>query len=216
MNKLQAAILVLIWVGQFRLAAQSTSAGYYSEFGEPAVWASGGAPVPDNNMVCIGYFDPGFDVMANADDLDALLGAWHQFDATTISLGAGAGEAGHFADSGSLTTAQGGALFVDQQIWLWAFKTSDNTAPNPDYADVTQYGLYSNTAANWKFKPMGSYPANNTDIRTSDPGLFAAFGSISGGHLNLAQVVPVPEPAIGGMLLVGLGVFGVIAKRRVR
>lgn len=215
MNKLYSAlfVLILIYAGQFRVVAQSTSAGYYSEFGQPAVWVSGGTPVPDNNQVCIGYFDAGFDVMANAGDLDELALHWHQFDSTTINLAAGAGEGGHFADEQTLNGASA-PLFANQQIWLWVFKTSDNSAPDAGYGDVSEYGLYSSTASNWRFKPVGSPPANRTDIYTTDPSIYAAWGSLSGGHLNLSPVAPIPEPAVGALLAMGLGYLGLAFRSR--
>ena len=201
-----------MWAGQFRLSAQgSTSVLYASEFGHPPVWTSGGAAVPNNNVAAIGYFDAGFDVFANANDLDALAQAWNAFDTTFIFNDAG--EGGHFTDQATSTSP----LFVNQQIWLWVFKTSDNSAPDVDYGDVTEYGLFTSNGSNWRFRPLGSFPANHTDIYASDIiQSTIAWGSLSGGHLNLAQVAPVPEPAVAGMLLLGLGAFGIAAKQRRR
>jgi hypothetical protein len=201
MNKLHIAVLIVVLVGQFRLSAQSTTAaGYGAEAGQPTVWTSGGVPVPDGNVAAIGYFDTvgGFDPMANRDNFDALVAHWHPFDSTTVITDVG--EGGHFSDQGTSTDP----AFVDKQIWLFVFKTQDNSAPDADYGDVRQYGLFSSTASNWRFRPLGSFPANRTDVYTSEVNSFA-WGNLSGGHLNLAQVTIVPEPAIGTLLVVGLG-----------
>jgi hypothetical protein len=201
MNKLHIAILIGVLIGQFRLSAQSTTAaGYGAEAGQPTVWTVGGVPVPDGNTAAIGYFDAGFDPMAaqNRGDFEALVAHWHPFDSTTVITDVG--EGGHFSDQGTSIDP----AFVDKQIWLFVFKTADNTAPDPDYADVRQYGLFSGTASNWRFRPLGSFPANRTDVYTSEVNTFA-WGNLSGGHLNLAQVTIVPEPAIGALLAVGLG-----------
>ena len=175
--------------------------GYGSEFGQPPIWTSAGVGLPDGNSVWLGYFDAGFDVAANADDLEALLGAWHLYDATTTY--SDVLEAGHFFDSGSSTDP----LTANQQIWLWVFKTSDDSAANADLSDVREHGLFSSTftsdpSRSWRIPGLGS-PPNRVDIDTSQIDI-ARWGSISSGHLNLAAVAPIPEPAVSGLLALGL------------
>lgn len=208
MNKLafNTAILFLVCLAQFRASAQN-SVTYASELGQRPIWTSAGVPLPDNNEVVIGYFDDGFVVADNAGDLDLLLGAWNRYDGTTIYTDVG--EGGHFYAPASSTNS----MFVGKQIWLWAFKTGDNSAPSADLSDVTEYGLFSSTSTAWRFPPAGAFPASHTDINTDQVNVFA-WGSVSGGHLNLMQTAPVPEPATSVLVAAGFGLLGLVAHRR--
>ena len=212
MKKLQLyiPILFLVCLGHFRAAAQGNSVGYGSEFGQPPIWTSAGVGLADGNSVWIGYFDPGFDVLANADDLDALRDAWNLYGATTTY--SDVLEPGHFFASASSVEP----LTVNQQIWLWVFKTADNSDldtadPGSDFGDVREYGLFSSSQTTWRYPALGSPPNNRVDINTSQVDI-ARWGSISGGHLNLAAVAPIPEPAVSGLL--ALGLLGLVARLR--
>jgi hypothetical protein len=209
MNKLQGkiAILFLVCVAQFRANAQN-SVTYASELGQRPVWTSAGVPLPDNNEVVIGYFDDGFVVADNAGDLEALLPKWHRYDGTTIYTDE-VGEGGHFYAPASSNDP----AFVGKQIWLWVFKTPDNSAPSADLSDVTEYGLFSSSSSAWRFPPAGTFPANHTDINTDQVNVIA-WGSLSGGHLNLAAEGIVPEPASGVLLAAGFSLLGLFTARR--
>ena len=207
MNKLQAkiAILFLVCLAQFRVSAQN-SVTYASELGQTPIWTSTGIPLPDNNEVVIGFFDDGFNVASNAGDLDLLLDAWNRYDGTTIYTDVG--EGGHFYAPASSNDP----IFVGKQIWLLVFKTDENSAPSADWSDVKEYGLFSSTSSGWIFPSFGIPPANNTDINTDQINVIA-WGSVSPGHLNLAQAAIVPEPGTGMLVAVGFGILGLFARR---
>jgi hypothetical protein len=211
MNKITLFLLFLVCTAQFKVAAQSSTVNYSAGVGQPPVWTSQNVPVPVGNTVSIGYFDPTFNPLTNGDDLDGLMAAWHEYGTTSIS--SIFGNSGYFAGSASSTNS----VFDNQKIWLLVFKTSDNSAPNAasDYVNVQEYGLFSGTSAEWTFPAQGGLPPNTRWLYTDQINQ-AGYGNFSTSHLGLQPFSNVPEPAVGGMLLVGLAVFGVIAKRRVR
>ncbi len=189
--------------------AQQSSVHYEAWMGERDVWTSANAALANNNSVMIGYFDPAFNVMANGGDLDLLSGAWHVYGSTTIQTQFGT--PGLFSD-----TDNGNATFDGQKIWLWIFKTTDNSAPTADFSNVTEYGLYSATTNAWNFPAANATPpGNRTDLYSYQVNQ-VAWGSFNANHLLLSPVAPVPEPAAGALMVIGLGWFGWVAHRRNR
>ena len=156
-----------------------------------------GAPVPDGNVAEIGYFTPGFDVTANANDLSALNANWTQFDFTTFSQGVfWPANDGRFAASASSAAAG----FDGKKISLWLFKTTDNAAPASGFGNVAGYGIFSSTAANWFFPNRSGMPPFNTGVYSSevDQAYHGTFDADTmNGHLYLN---PVPEPATVALL----------------
>jgi hypothetical protein len=194
--------------GVSTIAAQTLVVDYNAGAGLRDVTDSAGVTLPNGNEVLIGYFNAGFDVAGNADNLSALSTAWVEFDSTTIKTIFG--QPGRFADSQSSTDA----TFDGKKIYLWVFQTTGNSAPAPDNSNVTAYGLYSSTAANWTFPAHDNLPPNNATAITSGDVNQALFGVIAGdattGHLQLA---PVPEPATYA-LTTGVICLGWVAWRR--
>jgi len=177
--------------------------------GERDIWTTANAALANGNSVMIGYFDSTVDPMTIGGDLDLLSGAWHVFGSTNIITQFG--NAGLFSD-----TDTGNATFDGKKVWLWIFKTSNNSAPTPTYSNVLEYGLYSSTLSAWNFPAAGAIPpGNRTDINTLQIDQLA-WGSISGNHLVLGQYVPVPEPAAGALFTIGVGLFGWLARKRKR
>src|SRR4051812_21409661 len=90
-----AAVLMMI---QLAASAQSINVNYQAGVGQRDIFYNGSA-VPDGNEVRVGFFTSGFNVAANSANLNALNGAWHQFDTTTIATLFG--QPGRFSDSAS-------------------------------------------------------------------------------------------------------------------
>lgn len=67
--------------------------------GQRDVRTSDTNPLPNGNAVWIGCFDPGFNVIANADNLQTLSSHWHLYGATAIITILGQG--GRFTMSAS-------------------------------------------------------------------------------------------------------------------
>ena len=189
--------------------AQST-VNYTAGPGQRNVTFNGATAVPNGNQVRIGYFDPGFNVGANASDLPGLLGAWHQFGATAITTIFG--QAGRFAD----TTSTADAQFSGQKVSLWVFKTSDNSAPAAGFANVTAYGLFSSSALNWLFSAADAAPPGNTTSVNSSEVNQAFYGSYDSSHLMLSGIGlnAVPEPSAFYLLALGLGGLGLCSGRK--
>ena len=162
-------------------------------------------PLPNGNYVEIGFFDSAFNVSANANNLSALDGAWHEFGFTTIT--SVFGQPNRFADSQSTADT----LFDSQKICFWIFRTSNDSAPTPDFSNVTGYGIYSNTNSNWLFPNQGLTPPANTTSVSSSEVTEAFFGSFDVNSLFLA---PIPEPSTMGLFAIGLGTFALGCLRR--
>jgi hypothetical protein len=142
--------------------------------------------VPAGNSVELGWFDAGFDVAANASDLLVLRSAWNPFLSTSVRDIFG--EPGRFAASESSADD----TFTGQKIYLWAFKTTGNSLPDGNLANVEQHGLFSSTAAAWVFPSRFALPPANSAFLTSGDVDQMFVGTATSDHLVLAVV---PEPA---------------------
>jgi len=195
-----AAVLMMI---QLAAQAQSINVSYAAGGGQRDVFYNGSA-VPNGNQVRVGFFTSGFDVAANSANLNALNGAWHQFDATSITPVFG--QPGHFSGSASSFDP----AFEFQKICLWIFKTQNNADPTANFDNVLGYGIFSSSTNNWIFPQGSAVPPNNTTTIASDDVNQTYFGLVNGSHLSLA---PVPEPATYAFL--ALAAVPVVAARRV-
>jgi len=170
--------------------------------GQRNVVDSSGTPLADGNLATIGYFTPGFDVNANANDYTALQGAWHLYGETTIQTILG--RHGSFAG----VSSQSDTSFTGKPIYLWI--TDTNLA-----GSVTEYGVFTSTLGNWVFPdPNALSPGNSQSVDTSQVDGFAFGGQVAGtpGSLQLANVVP--EPSTFSLLAVGLVVGRFWLRRR--
>ncbi len=199
-------ILVLAGLGTTSSYSQATI-NFGAGYGLPDVRLDINTPLPNGNPVKIGYFDAGFDVMANGSNIPALLGSWNELGGTYIREIFG--EPGRFADTLYNTNPD----FDDQKIWMWICKTSSDAAPAPDYRDVLGYGLYTSTQPNWVFPAQDSVPMFNTASIDSSEIDLAAFGYYDPNHLFLTAV---PEPSawmLGSAGLTAMLLFAVIRSR---
>jgi hypothetical protein len=162
-------------------------------------------PLAAGNYVSVGFFDPSLDLVAFANDLKALADAWNEYGSTTVQTVFG--EPGRFAGSGSSMDP----VFDDQQIFLWIFQTSNNSAPLTGFANVLGYGLYTSTAPNWIFPAQGSLPPLNTVSVNSSEVNEALFGGFDASSLVLQ---PIPEPSTWMLLLLSAGPLYLFARRR--
>ncbi|MBN2506771.1 MAG: hypothetical protein JXQ71_08765 [Verrucomicrobia bacterium] len=195
--------LLLITLASALAAPAQSTINFTAGVGERDVYLDG-APLPDGNIAEIGFFAAGFDVGANSANPFALADAWNVMGGTPIrSI---FGQPGRFA--GTLYSTD--PLFDDQKIWLWIFKTNDDTVPADDYANVTGYGLYSSTLANWVFPAQDAPPMLNTASITSLEINQSAFGTYDDVHLYLT---PVPEPSQWMLGSLGVGALMLFAAR---
>ena len=189
----------LLWSSAFELPGTLT-VNYGAYPGRRDVIDSSDVPVPDGNYVAIGTFTSGFNVVANAGHLDTLYSSWLLFDSTAIKHlpPFGSPTPGRFADSASVNDAR----FDNQPIYLWIFKTTDNSVPDfVSFDNVAEYGLFTSTASGWVFRPHDTAPPGNVMNLNSSELNWPLFGAIvagSPGHLQL----DIPEPS-GGALLAG-------------
>jgi hypothetical protein len=181
--------------------AQSINVTYQAGPGQRDVFYNGAA-VPNGNHVRVGFFNPSFDVLANASNLGALNGAWNQFGFTTTTNFFG--QAGRFGAAQSSVDRK----FESQKIYLWIFNTANNDAPTPAFDNVTGYGIFSSANANWQFPLATASPPGNSTGIYSDQVTEVYFGSFDSTHLLLA---PVPEPAT--YVLLGFGVSALVITR---
>lgn len=154
MTRYAILLLIAAVAGELTTTAQIT-VNYSSAPGERNVVDSSNTPVPDGNIVAIGYFTTGFDVNANASDYTALQGAWHLFGETTITHipNVPGGEPGRFAG----VSTQNDSSFDNKKVYLWITETNN-------FGTVAEYGLFSSTSTatpdtTWTFLPANSSPA---------------------------------------------------------
>jgi hypothetical protein len=97
-----------------------------------------------------------------------------------------------------------------QTLHLWVFKTSGNTVPSTDYSNVTEFGLFGSTTADWTLPATPPVLPETLQLTSSQVDLFYHGGAISGDPGSL-QLAAVPEPAhfalATGLLLAGFGVY---------
>ena len=190
---------------------------------------SSGAGIPNATaQVWVGTFTSGFNVSANAGDLNALFAHWEPFpavgDSTSTANTTSFGAPGHFAQSASL--AGDPTSFLGQKIYLWAFETGNAAAPNTTtWNNVSQYGLFYNpTDSLWTFPSSAPVTDDFHVIDSSQSGLTAvnsSWGSIntsyplpsSGFSSGSLQLAPVPEPAECAFAI-GVGLLAFAAYRR--
>jgi hypothetical protein len=197
--------IAIVWASQASSQAQgSITVNFGAGPNQPDVVDQGGSPLADGNYVRLGCFDPGFNLLANANNMTALSGAWNEFGFTTIRPIFG--QPGRFA----ATLSGSDPLFDGQQMWLWILRTAGDTAPAPDMSNVMEYGVYSSTAPNWLFPAQGTVPPGNTASVNSSEVDQAAFGSFDANHLFLE----VPEPSAFGLFTIGLALFSAFRLQR--
>ena len=167
-----------------------------------------GLAVPDGNVAKIGFFTPGFDLTANANNLSALNANWTELDFALFRAVFSPANDGRFSDTASTANT----AFDNKRISLWVFKTSDNAAPAVGFGNVAGYGIFSSTLANWVFPSQSGTPPLTTSVYSSEvnQAYHGAFDADPiNGHLFLT---PVPEPS--AFALVGLAFGALIAARR--
>lgn len=141
-----------------------------------------GQALASGQTVWVGTFANGFDIGANAQDLVALGGAWHPFQATVVRNILGS--EGRFAATGF---SRDQAMAGRQVVW-WVFETRDGTPPWRDFGNVLGYALFTSTAPNWRFPAADALPPANTQIVTSSEVDVAYHGSWDEGGLRLGAV----------------------------
>jgi hypothetical protein len=198
---LMGAVLAWSLAGraQFTMTVEPTS------FGGPNFVDHAGVAVPDGNAVKIGYFDDAFNVAANANDLNALKTAFHEFGTTPILTA----NAPSFQPGAIGIEVSGPSTgFEGRKIYLWGFKTAGAALPDASFSNVSDYGLFSSTFDNWKFPTSAALPG--VSIFTSEVDQYF-HSMLVGGAPGSLELAAVPEPQIYAMatalLLLGFGAF---------
>jgi hypothetical protein len=144
-------------------AAHATSVTLQGGFGYPAAKDSSGAPLASGHKVSIGTFADGFDPVANASNLPALLAAWRQFHFTTtdtIDGDPGSFWLKHASPDG--TNAEGFS-FPGKKIYLLLTRTdAAYSEPAADGSNVRDFAIF--TAPSWTFPA----PASESNLPPGD------------------------------------------------
>ncbi|MFT4641914.1 MAG: hypothetical protein ACI8T1_005258 [Verrucomicrobiales bacterium] len=145
--------------------------------GQPAFTTSSREPIPDGSSVELGFFDIGFDLVANAHDPAALLSAWHVFGAleTTTLLG----EPGRLAGEISITDS----AFDGRAVYWWVLQRKDSI--------LLEYAIFTSASSNWRFPTEGS--ASTSRLLSSSEVDTVYHGSISESHLQTEPSVDVSQ-----------------------
>jgi len=172
---------------------------FSAALGERFVTTADGTPLEDGNEVRIGTFASDFDIAANVSDFSALDTAFTEFDTASIVSTIGpSSQPGSFVGSDSqLATG-----FEGERIYIWVFRTTENTAPYANYENVQEHGIFTNTAlTNWLFpSSTDTFPTTlvtTTEIETAVTG---AIVHDYGDH-GAIRLAVVPEPARTTLLL---------------
>lgn len=170
----------------------------------PGSWnlnTSSDVSVPVGNTYWYGTFDYASWTSVDTSDLATVYTHFTRFG-NAQSIGT-AGELG-----GSATATVAGTVYDSKPIYLWAFKTSDNSAVvGNNFSLVAEHGIYSSTNVTtpWNF---GSNDLAAITPKLSNVDIFRA-GSAGTSAVKLEAV---PEPATS--LLVALGLTTVMVFRR--
>ncbi len=174
-------------------AGATITVSYLGQPGHRDVRDESGSPLPNGNEVRVGCFEDGFDVASNAADLEALHEAWMAYNADDPNrfIRELSSQSGRFSSQFPRTDA---GAFAGKKIYLWVFKTADDSAPLSNYSNVVEYGLFSASAGNWHF-PSADDPnplARSTTVTTSEVDE-SVYGGISTSSLSLQEKADEPQ-----------------------
>lgn len=190
----------------------------------------GGADLSPGSLIRAGFFDiPDPMISANANSLPGLQFLNTHFTEYAVAhIGEGVNNlAGHFTNTDNNTT--GAALtLAGQQIYLWAFKSLDNSTDAMSFATATQTGIFYipfATDSDWRFAPEVPVPGSTAiglrDLAVSDTtlrpearmlaGTFGPGTSATSGDPSFTLQF-VPEPS--AIALLGCGLGALFARRR--
>ena len=165
-----------------------------------------GTLIPEGSgLLQIGKFDiPDLTIAANKTDLIYLASHFTSFGFGVVGDGA-TGYDGAF----SISSANSGATFAGQQIYLWALY------PNPGSGTPTQEGIFYSTLANWKFPTDTDTGSTSLDLEEVNT---AVVGTLNGAPNGWATVTTklevIPEPSTTTLVMVGLGSVCLFIRRR--
>ena len=189
----------------------------------------GGANLPDNSFVRVGFFDITDGVIAqNAGNTPFLDSHFVQFGSARIGDNVGDLN-GHFASSSQNNSGSTGLNLAGRQIYLWAFASADNSSAAASLLTATHQGIFYIDMAvdpDWAF-PVEEPVPQNTTIDLSDltlagnpatlrSGAHVVVGEFPGGTSsatgapNFALVVPEPS----SVALAFAGATAVLIRRR--
>src|SRR5437773_7398181 len=126
MDRMMKLLCALALLGNAIFSQGQSTITYEAGNAERNVFFNGVA-VSDGNVAEIGFFTPGFDVLANASDLNALQLNWTELSSTLFRAVFGPANDGRFSANASTTDT----AFDAKRISFWVFKTTDNAAPLP-------------------------------------------------------------------------------------
>ena len=179
------------------LKGGTINVSYTAQPGQPYVQDPEGNPLTAGNKVRVGYFLPGFDVGANEHNPSALQAAWSDYG--TGKTSSVMGSQGRLVGS----VSSDDSAFNSQQIYWWAFNTSDNAEPTQAFGNVDDYGIFTSLDSSWVFPDQGvSMLSTTTSSQVIDT---AYHGALKDGYLRLAPA-GVPEPGFA-WVLIALGLF---------
>jgi PEP-CTERM motif len=187
----------------------------------------GSTMVATGNLVRIGTFNlPDQQITDNRFDIPFLSSNFTEFATARIGDGV-AGAAGYFRVT---STADATSLnLIGKQIYLWAFRSTDNSTNTQSLLTAVEHGIYympKEVNSRWAFPGDGIgdittidlSDLTNPDSSTLDAAakiLHGRFPTGPAGMLNAANfALEVPEPSIS--VLFGFGSLGAFIRRRPR
>ncbi len=182
-----------------------------------------------NSLVRIGLFDVDLTtVQANSADFSYLKTHFVELDTARIGDGV-AGSAGFVADSFTLDTKASSNALGGQLLYVWAYKSTDNTSVTQSINTATHAALLTLNTSAWQLPvdPEFGLPASFTidlsQLTTSGGTPLNAQAKIIEGNfptnspsdsLNTTHfgLIAIPEPS--SILLSGVGLVGILGRRR--
>jgi len=199
--------------------------GAYQDVG----FSLNGLMLEDNSLMQLGVFDvPLSDVLLNSNDMVYLSLHFTPLDSIRTGNAGVAGADGYALGNFNVDTRASQNTLGDDQVYLWVFKSTDNSSITASRNTATHAALLTLNNSSWRLPtdPESAAPgelltdANQlttggaapllTDARLIQ-GTFPEAATGEGGNTHFGLVV-IPEPSTG--MALGLGLLALACRRR--